>query len=782
MPEIRFGCRWIPVRFRSNRDIGGGSRYNADSYQRTTPHPADMFRSLSLLLIPLLLGPTLWANETVESEPEFAIDVMSVLSKAGCNAGTCHGNLNGKGGFKLSLRGDDPQFDYEALVLASRGRRVNFVTASQSLILQKATGTIPHRGGIRFRKDSYDYEVLHDWLDQGGSAPSPAAATVTRLDVSPQHAIVSSPQEDLQVVVTARFSDGTSRDVTERACYELSNLNGSVDASGRVTRQKFGETTLIARYLQQQVPVSIAFIDSRPNYRWNDAPPLNEIDRYVFAKLKMLRMNPAATCSDTVFVRRAYLDTIGRLPTANEAKRFAQSTVPGKRSQLVDRLISRPEFADFWALKWADILRTEEKVLDTKGVQLFHTWIRDNIASARPLDHFVRELILGLGNTFENPPANFYRANRDASVRGETTARLFLGTRLQCAKCHNHPFDHWTQDDYYGWAAFFAQIDYQFDREQHNKKLDKNEYIGQQMVFVDESRSLKHPTSGREVQPSLLGDSEAESSESKPRLQRVAQWLTSKDNKLFVQSQTNFIWYQLMGSGLVEPIDDFRLTNPASHPELLKSLASHFADSGFDIRYLVRMIMNSRTYQLSTQPGDEIAEASRTYAHAAIRRLPAEVILDMQSDVLQVPAGFAGYDPGTRAVQLPGVWTKQKGAGWPKSGDRFLRTFGKPQRILACDCERSNETTLKQAFVLLGAELNDRLGSAGNRLQRLAASTDSDAQVVEELYWTALSRSPSDQELDAAVAAIAASNGDRVAALQDITWALLNAKEFLFRR
>jgi hypothetical protein len=724
----------------------------------------------------------LGADEAVLSKPEFAIDVMSVLSKAGCNSGTCHGNLNGKGGFKLSLRGDDPLFDYHALALASRGRRVNLVTTSNSLILQKATGTIPHRGGIRFGKNSYDYRVLHDWLDHGGLAPSPAAPTVTRLEVSPRQAIVSAPQDDLQVGVTAILSDGTSRDVTQRACYELSNLNGSVDAQGRVSRNKFGETTLIVRYLQQQIPVSIAFIDARPDYRWNDTPAFNQIDHYIFAKLKQLRMNPTGLCDNAVFVRRAYLDTIGRLPTTDEAKQFAHSRRPAKRTELIDRLITRPEFADFWALKWADVLRTEEKVLDTKGVQVFHDWIRDSIASARPLDQFVRDLILGLGNTFENPPANFYRANRSAAVRGETTARLFLGTRLQCAKCHNHPFDRWTQDDYYGWAAFFAQIDYQFDRKTHNKKLDKNEYIGQQVVFVDEKRSLKHPESGREIQPNLLADETAQTSKQKPRLQRVAQWLTSKDNELFVHSQTNFVWYQLMGSGLVDPIDDFRLTNPASHPKLLASLASQFSDSGFDIRYLVRTIMNSRTYQLSTEPRDDIAEASRTYARPAIRRLPAEVILDMQSDVLQVPAMFAGYDPGTRAVQLPGVRTKQKGAGWPKPGDRFLRTFGKPQRILACECERSNETTLKQAFVLLGAELNDRLGSADNRLHRLAASTDSDAQIVEELYWTALSRAPSDRELDAAIAAIDLADGNRVTALQDIAWALLNAKEFLFRR
>ncbi len=741
-----------------------------------------MFRVLCFLLTFGAVGIPSRISVAETKQPEFTVDVMSVLSKAGCNSGACHGNLNGKGGLKLSLRGDDPQFDYHSLVLASRGRRVDLSCVDRSLILQKATATTPHRGGRRFEIDSPEYQILNAWIRGGASGPSQQAPTVIRLDVEPPRVIVTSPEESVSVRVTAVFSDSTTRDVTNRACYELSNLIATVNDQGRVTREKFGETTLIVRYLQQQVPVSIAFIEARPEYQWRDQPQQNRIDRHVFAKLQQLRLNCADLCQDSVFVRRAHLDAIGRLPTADEAQAFVRQTSVTKRSELIDRLLSRPEFADFWALKWADILRTEEKVLDSQGVELFHHWIRESIATGRPLDQFVRDLLLGFGSTYTNPPANYYRANRDPSVRGETTARLFLGVRLQCAKCHSHPFDQWTQDDYYGWAACFSQIDYKFDSNERRDKLDKNEFVGEQIVLVSRQDELEHPNTGAQVQPKLLGSAPIDRDAGNNRLEPLVNWLVSKDNQLFVKSQTNFIWYQLMGVGLVDPIDDFRLTNPASHPELLDDLGTQFADSGFDVRSLVREIMNSRAYQTASRPEPTDHDHSVTYAHAMVRRLPAEVILDMQSDVLGTPARFAGYPHGMRAVQVPGVQNKHKAAGPPQQGDRFMKTFGKPERILACDCERSNETTLKQALVLMGDDLNQRLAADDNQIQRWAASNQSDSQIIDRLYWRALSRPPSADELAAAIAIVESSGVSREEALQDIAWALLNAKEFLFRK
>lgn len=766
-----------------------------------------MHRTIALFLIGALFSVVidsgcLSAEQADSTAPEFSIDVMSVLSKAGCNLGTCHGNLNGKGGMKLSLRGQDPHHDYQTLVRAAKGRRINIAAPQLSLFLQKASGEVAHGGGPRIPSDSPSYRLLIQWLRNGALGPSESAPRLVGLDVHPSQAIVADPIQELDVQVTAKFSDGTSRDVTKSACYELSNLNANVDKNGVVTRKKYGETTLIVRYLQQQRPVPIAFIQSRPDFVWSEPEPFNAIDQHVFAKLKRLRINPSPLCDDSVFVRRAYLDAIGRLPTSDESREFVGDNRHDKRERLIDQLLVRPEFADFWALKFADILRTEEKVLDTKGVEVFHGWIRDNIATGRPLDQFVRDLVTGMGSTFEQPQANYYRANRDPSIRGETTARLFLGTRLQCAKCHNHPFDRWTQDDYYRWASLFSQIKYELGENKRQDDLDKNEFAGDQTVMIAKVDEVRNPDTGQVVTPKFLGADQLDAEAMTNRLDSMARWLTSAENELFVKSQTNFVWYQLMGLGIVDPIDDFRLTNPPSNPPLLESLASDFAKSGFDLRSLVATIMKSRTYQLSSEPNDSNVNDTTSYSHAYVRRLPAEVILDMQSDLLDSPASFLGYGSGIRAVQIPGVRSKKARRDSPKDGDRFLKTFGKPDRILACDCERSSETTLKQVFVLIGESLNDRLASPTNRIARLASSTLTDEDVIEELYWAALSRPPSDSEREAALGLIGQSgadragswkellrsvvmnpsSNDRVVALQDLTWALFNAKEFLFRK
>ena len=359
--------------------------------------------------------------------------------------------------------------------------------------------------------------------------------------------------------------------MTNRACYELSNLRGAVDAAGRVSRRRLGETTLIVRYLQAQVPLPIAFVEEHPNFRWSEPLESSEIDRLVFSKLKRLKINPSTLCGDSEFVRRAHLDAIGRLPTADEAREFVWDQRPQKRQLLIERLLVRTEFADFWALKWADVLRTEEKVLDTQGVELFHGWIKQSISSGLPLDAFVRHLVTGTGNTFEQPAANYYRANRDPATRGETTARLFLGTRLQCAKCHNHPFDRWTQDDYYRWSALFSQIDYDLGDNPRKDKLDKNEFAGEQTVLIAKMDEVRNPTTGLEVLPKLLGARELTEAERADRLSSLASWLTSSDNELFARSQANFIWYHLMGRGIVDPIDDFRLTNPTKQPTTAQS-------------------------------------------------------------------------------------------------------------------------------------------------------------------------------------------------------------------
>ena len=724
-------------------------------------------------------------------EVSFDHEVMAVLSKAGCNMGACHGNFNGKGGFRLSLRGENPTFDFESLTRESNGRRIDHLNPDASLILLKPTGRVSHQGGVRFHKDSREYQVLHDWV-AAGTPRGEHKSNPVELRVTPPEAVLIEPATSVSLQVRVRFADGSERDVTRLTTFELSNLTATVDAEGQVNRLALGETTIIARYLQLQVPIRLAFVPARPEFVWSEPPTNNFIDVLTFARLRELRMNPSEHSDDATFIRRAFLDAIGRLPTADEARQFLADQNSDKRSRLIDRLLARPEFADHWALKWSDLLRNEEKVLDPKGVELFHGWIRDSMAQGKPLDQFVRELLRAEGSTYEIPAANYWRANRDPTVRAETTARLFLGLRLQCAKCHNHPFDRWTQDDYYAWAALFSKVDYQVVENNRKDKLDKNEFVGEQVIFINENARITDPRSGEAPWPKLLGDRALGPASYQDRLTPLAYWLTSADNDLFAKSQANFIWYHLLGRGLVEPIDDFRPTNPATNPVLLEALAREFVAGQFDVRHLVRTILNSRVYQLASVPNGTNRDDENNFAHARIYRLPAEKLLDAQSDVLGLPAKFAGYDLGMRAMQIPGVQRVRSRDEPLTSGDRFLRTFGKPERLLACECERSNETTLAQAFALISGELHEQLESDDNRVARLVRQGHSDAEIVDELYWTALSRAPTPDESQAAATYLATHDredadaawlaAERLERLQDIAWALLNSKEFLFRR
>ncbi len=747
------------------------------------------------------------AAETVS----FVRDVMPVLSKAGCNSGGCHGNANGKGGFRLSLRGEDPGFDYHWLTRESSGRRVDRFDPDASLLLLKPTNQLAHQGGTRFRADSLEYRLLRDWIAGGAPPPARGEPRLDRLEVEPREKYLIAPGESVQLAVTAIYEDGRRNDVTRMATYEPSNLNAEVDAGGRVTRGADGEIAIVVRYLDKQTAARLAFIPRRPGFTWRESVQANFIDRHVNSKLRRLQIHPSPIAGDSVFVRRAYLDAIGVLPSPDEARAFVHDGRVDKRRRLIERLLFRPEFAEHWALKWCDVLRAEEKVLDPKGVDVFHDWIRRAIADGKPIDQFVRELIRAEGSTYQNPPTNYWRANRDPSTRGETTARLFLGARLQCAKCHNHPFDEWTQADYYAWAALFARLDYEIVENERQDRLDKNEFNGEQRVVLVSRGTVTNPRNGRLVAPKLLGARRLGPGAYHDRLTPLAVWLTSPENERFAKTQVNFVWYHLLGRGLVEPVDDFRITNPPSNPELLTALASDFVNRRFNLRHLVRTIMNSAAYQRSAEPNQTNADDDANFSRAIVSRLPAEKLLDAQSAVIGTPAGFSGYPAGLRAGQIPGVRRIRRRDQLPQAGDRFLRTFGKPERLLACECERSNETTLAQAFVLIGGDLHRRLARPENRLAALAAGELSDDQIISELYWSALSRPPSAGERMAARELLSAglpeplpmTPGERYWAhrlsdllaktgwfelpdsrfgrLQDLTWALLNSKEFVFR-
>ncbi len=737
----------------------------------------------------------------------FQTDVAAVISKAGCNLGTCHGNATGKGGFKLSLRGGDPDFDFTALVQDQFGRRVDVTSPEESLLLLKATQQVAHEGGKRFDKDSWEYRTLRDWLAAGARRESPGAPTLATLEVTPRERVLIEPASSVEVKVTAKFSNGSTRDVTKIACYEVVNVAvADVSTHGRVTRKETGETTLLVRFLHLQEPVRVAFVPARPGYKWANAQPHNFVDEQIFAKLKTLRMNPSALASDEVFLRRAYLDLLGILPTAEEAKKFvgarrdalprvqpgpkgpsskaAQQRDPtsDKRAAVIDELLERSEFADFWALKWADLLRVEEKALDSKGVQDFHRWLRASIAGNKPMDQFARELIASRGSTYANPEANFYRANRTPVIRAEAAAQVFLGTRLQCAQCHNHPFDRWTQDDYYDWAAIFARVDYKILRNARKDTNDKHEFVGEQIVYLARKGSVTNPRTEKSAEPRFLGAAKMDF-DKQDELEALAVWMTRPDNPLFARAQVNRIWFHLMGRGIVDPIDDFRATNPASHPALLAALSGEFVKSGFSLKHVIRLVMNSRAYQTTSAPNETNRDDELNYARPSVRRLTAEQLFDTLHQVTGVTPEFRNFPAGTRAAELPGARLEgRRGRRTQLSPDAFMAIFGKPPRITTCDCERSAETTMGQAFQMIsGPAVNELLTQSDNRLGSLLEAVKSNRDLVTELYWTVLTRAPGETELAKTRAHIEQAQ-DRRSAVEDVLWGLLNAKEFVLRR
>ncbi|MBL8797100.1 MAG: DUF1549 domain-containing protein [Planctomycetia bacterium] len=705
---------------------------------------------------------------------------MAVLSRSGCNQGTCHGNQNGKGGLKLSLRGDDPAFDYEALTREMLGRRTDPLRPADSLLLLKATAQVPHEGGKRFAADSLEYSILQRWIADNRPVDAADLPRLKRIEVTPTAQVLIEPADRVQLQVRATFHDGSVRDVTRLAAYDPANAVAVVSTTGEARKQRDGEATILVRYLDQRAAVQLAFVPERPGFVWQPVAPNNFIDEHIFAKLKTLRMQPSELCSDSVFLRRVYLDLLGTVPTAEEARQFLNDPAADKRARLIDRLLERPEFADFWALKWSDVLRNEEKTLDKKGVAAFHHWIRQSIAAGQPLNEFARDILAARGSTYSEPAANFYRALREPQARAEATAQVFLGIRIQCARCHNHPFDQWTQNDYHSLAAFFARIDYRIVENNRRDRLDAHEFDGEQVVYQNRDGEVQDPRTGESLRPRFL--MAAKSIAPADRLQALADWMADPKNPFFARTQVNRVWHHLLGKGIVDPNDDFRASNPPVNGPLLKALEKDFIAHRFDLRHLVRTIANSKTYQLAVTPNDTNREDDINFARGLIRPLQAEQLLDSFAQVTGVPVKFNGYPRGMRAVQLPGAVAQRARGESATAGEQFLKVFGKPERLLSCECERSDDTTLNQAFQLLTGELlNQLLAEADNRLGQLLKTDKTDRAIIDDLYLSALSRPPSERELQASLAVVAKSR-DRRAGLEDILWSLVNAKEFLLRR
>lgn len=717
-------------------------------------------------------------------EISYRNDVQAVIAKAGCNLGTCHGNATGKGGFKMSLRGDDIDYDYAAMVQDVSGRRVNFLEPDRSLLLMKAVQGVAHEGGKRFDKDSWEYKTLRDWIAQGARRNLTNEPTLTKLEVTPTQKILIEPESEVQIKALATFSDGNTRDVTAEAVYEPAQVGlVEISSAGKVSKLQSGESTIIVRFLNKQQPVSLTFVPARPEFVWAGVKQNNFVDSHIFSKLKSLRMTPSKLVSDEVFIRRAYLDLLGFVPRAEEAKAFVADSQPDKREQLVDRLLARPEFVDFWTLKWADALRVESRTMDPKGMQTFHGWIRNAVAKNEPLDSFVRSILAAQGSTYKVPETNFYRAMREPNARAEGIARIFLGTRLQCAQCHNHPFDRWTQDDYFNWSAVFARIDYDVLENKGVDTNDKHAFNGEQIVKVAKEAKLTNPRTGSPAKATLLGAGELDAKvlDSQQELAAAAQWITKSENSLFAQAQANRIWSHLMGRGLVDPVDDFRATNPASHPGLLKQLAAELVNSGYDMRHLIRVIMASRSYQLSSEPNETNAGDEVNYSHNIIRRLTAEQLLDSMNQFVGVAGKFRDFPQYTRASQIPGPLKSRKSATNATDSMAFLAQFGQPPRLMVCECERTSDTNMSQAFSLIGSPQITHLVQRGdNVLNPLMKSPAGTGKIVEELYWRALTRLPTAMEKEKLVAFIDGASNKR-AAMEDIAWSLINAKEFVLR-
>ena len=719
----------------------------------------------------------------VKGEVSFTRDVMPVLSKAGCNGGGCHGNQNGKGGFKLSLWGENPTLDHKNIL--SSEKRANPSNPEVSKLLRKPTLLEKHEGDKRFDLESEEYRILHDWLKLGAKNDIDSAPQLESIRIIPSSVLLSAPNKKINLQVKAKFSNGEEKDVSQWAVYESANLGAEVSAGGELEFSQPGETTVFVRYMGGRASMRAALIKANDNYKWKGPSSKNEIDHYVFSKLKLFNQNPSAVSDDLTFLRRVSLDVTGSLPSSDTARSFLSDKRKDKRSILIEELLKSEEYASFWALKWADLLRVEEKTLDSKGVEKIYGWLKEMIGSGKPLDQFTKDILCATGSTYNNPPANFYRALRAPVNRAEAVAQVFIGTRINCAKCHDHPFENVRQDDYYRFAAIFDAIDYEIIENKRKDGFDKHRFVGEQvikLVSADkfQNKFLKDPRTKKPPEPGFLDSSSGPIKSFDNRLEEVADWITSHPR--FAKVQANRIWSNLVGQPLVDPIDDVRETNPASNPELLQFLSKELIESGFDQKHLIRLITNSITYQLSSDPGLVLnVGTDLTFARAKVMRYPAEVIIDAAHKSMSIEGEFSDSFKSKYAITMPGVDSVHLSKN-PHENDKFLKIFGKPARLTNSDAERSNETTLAQVFELTaGKTLNTILSHQENKIGQLLKNGKDDLEIIDELYWSILTRPPVDEEWSAFLSYLNMSSNRR-SALEDVAWSLLNAKEFLLRR
>jgi hypothetical protein len=704
-----------------------------------------------------VLIPVKVSGQAADFPVSFVRDVMPVMSKAGCNAGTCHGSANGKNGFKLSLRGYDPLFDHRALTDDLAGRRFNRAAPDQSLMLLKPSGGVPHVGGVVAKRGEPYYEILRAWIASGVKLDLDQPR-VTKIEVSPQNPQVPLAGMRQQVIVTATYADGTVRDVTAEAFLESSLTDVvEVDKQGLATGQRRGEASLLARYEGSYAATTVVVMGDRSGFVWQDPPANNHLDTLVYNKLKKVKVQPSELCTDAEFIRRVYLDLVGVPPQPDVVRAFLADTrdTRVKRDETIDRLIGSPEFVDHWTNKWADLLQVNRKFLGEEGAWAFRNWIRQALSDNMPYDKFVYRVLTASGSTLANPPASYYKVLRSPADVMENTTQLFLAVRFNCNKCHDHPFERWTQDQYYHMAAYFAHVGRKAAPEFADRKVGGTAVEQAlplvEVVYDQGSGEVTHERTGKITPPEFpYMYPGAEASQSAPsRREQLARWITSKDNPYFAKSYVNRLWSYLLGTGIIEPIDDIRAGNPPSNPELLDRLTSDFLASGFNARELFREICKSRVYQQSIVTNKWNQDDDINFSHALARRLPAETLYDAVHAATGSRPKLPGVPEGFLAAQLPDSGVEL--------ADGFLNLFGRPPRESACECERTTGVMLGQALNLVnGPTIAEAIADPANHIASLVGGQPDDAKLVEELFVSILDRPPRPEESAAGVAAIAA--------------------------
>jgi len=726
-----------------------------------------MRQALRVLLAAASLGSAAAADQVT-----FLRDVAPILNKVGCTSGPCHGAAKGKAGFKLSLRGYDPDFDYQALLYDLGGRRFNRADPGRSLMLAKPTQEVPHGGGMRIEPGSAYYQTIYRWIAQGVPFGDPSKDKVERIEMEPAQIEMVQPGLTRQIKVVAHYLDGGVRDVTKEAVI-ASNIPDTADVSADavVKGARIGEATMLVRYEGKFGTVPVTVLNPKPGFVWKQLTQNNFIDQLNDAKLKRLKIQPSAEVDDATFLRRVSEDLTGQLPTPAEVKAFVADPTPmrAKRAKMIDDLMARPAFVDHWTLKWGDLLQVNRKYLGDKGAWEFRDWIHESVARNKPYDQFVRELLTSRGSSDESPAANYFRVTRDPKPTMEKTTQVFLGVRMVCTQCHDHPFERWTQNQYYEMTSFFSTVG-----------LRPGFESGEEIVFDKrDDFDVHHPKDDRVMKPKFLVAATTASLAPVPlpdganRRQALADWITSKENPFFAKSMANRVWSYFLGKGIIDPVDDIRASNPPVNEELLNALTKDFKDHNYDLKRLIRAIVSSRTYQAGIETNEWNQSDQVNFSHAVPRRLNAEQLMDAVTQATGVRPDFPEVPADTTAEEFPD----------PHVGkDGFLDLFGRPLRESACECERKTDLSLPQALNLInGKTISEAVADQNGTIAKSLMAGVTDKDLVEELYLRTLSRKPTAAELDGGLTYL--RGGRQLAArAQDLLWALLNSKAFLYNR